>query len=134
MPESKKTLGSEALLLNSYRARMAAHTAGLSTMKPIAFIVFGSGGHHEDGTPKSPDPEAVSLYKEVLRKPLDSIEQKDIYSVSGRGALMPQDAIGETISEAALADADGNLCGIKTFGPKTKEGDEIFTIELTIRY
>lgn len=125
---------SEAITLNSYRRRMAAHNAGLTIMKPIAYMVFGDGGHNADMTPKSPDEEATELFHEVWRKPLASIAQEDLYSVTGQGIVEAPELVGYAISEAALADSDGNLCGIKTFAPKHKEGDERYAINLTLRF
>ncbi len=125
---------SEAITLNSYRRRWAAHNAGLIAMKPIAFMAFGDGGHNPDMTSKSPDEEATQLFHEVYRKPLAAITQADLYSVTGQGTVEAHELIGIAVSEAALVDADGNLCGIKTFAPKHKEGDERYAINLTLRF
>lgn len=125
---------SEAITLNAYRRRLAAHNAGLMVMKPIAFMAFGDGGHNADMTAKAPDEEATALFHEVLRKPLAAVTQEDFYSVTGKGLVDGDELIGVAVSEAALVDADGNLCGIKTFAPKHKEDGEQYGINLTLRY
>ena len=125
---------SEAITLNAYRRRMASHVAGLSVLPPIAFMAFGDGGHNSDMTAKPIDEEATALFHEVYRKPLAAVTQSDLYSVTGNGLVDAHELVGIAVSEAALVDANGNLCGIKTFAPKHKEGDESYAINLTLRF
>lgn len=132
---------SEAVTLNAYRRRMAAHMAGNGTQPPIAYMAFGDGGHNANNTAKAADVEATALFHEVFRKPLAGITQADLYSTLGKGTITPAELAGAdflegvpVISEAALVDANGDLCGIKTFAPKYMDGEEGYAISLTIRF
>ncbi|MCW5319625.1 hypothetical protein D5039_00045 [Verminephrobacter aporrectodeae subsp. tuberculatae] len=124
----------EAITTNDYRRRIAKHMADNSTLAPIAFLAFGDGGHNADLTPKTPNADAVGLAHELLRKPLATITQEDPYSVTGKGVLEPADLVGMRISEAALIDANGQICGLKTFAPKIKESDERYEISIRMRF
>ena len=124
----------EAITVNAYRQRIAARMAGGASLAPIAYMAFGDGGHNPDMTPKPPSSSATSLNHEVLRKPLSSITQEDLYSVTGKGVLEAAELVGARISEAALLDANGQICGLKTFAPKLKEGDERYEISIKLRF
>lgn len=124
----------EAIVVNIYRRHLAAHMAGGESIKPIAYMAFGDGGHNEDLTPKTPSLETTSLNHEILRKPLESVVQEDLYSVTGKGTIEINEVVGSAISEAALLDADGNLVGLKTFTPKFKENDERYEISIRLLF
>lgn len=124
----------EAITSNHYRRRIAKHMADNSPLPPIAFIAFGDGGHLANLTPKIPDPEATGLVHELLRKPLAGISQEDLFSVTGKGVIDNTELIGARISEAALLDANGAICGLKTFAPKLKEGDERYELNIKMRF
>lgn len=125
---------SEAVLTKGYRQRLAAHMAGGTPVKPIAYMAFGDGGHNPDNTAKAVSNEAPALYHEVLRKPLDSIVQEDLLSVTGKGVANASEIAGGIISEAALLDSDGNMCGWKTFPPKYTESGEQYAASLKLRF
>ncbi|MCM1128927.1 MAG: phage tail protein [Alistipes senegalensis] len=124
----------EAVVTNIYRRHLAAHMAGSGSISPIAYMAFGDGGHNEDLTPKEPSTDAISLNHEILRKPLESVVQEDLYSVTGKGTLEIDEVAGAAISEAGLFDADGNLVGLKTFSPKFKESDERYEISIKLLF
>lgn len=124
----------EAVTSDAYRRRVARHMAGNSSLPPIAFIAFGDGGHKADLTAIAPDPAASALKHEILRKPLALITQEDGYSVTGKGVIDKTELVGARISEAALLDADGQICGLKTFAPKLKESDERYEISIRLRF
>jgi len=124
----------EAVTVNAYRQRLAAHMAGGAPLAPIAYMAFGDGGHNPDMTPKPPSQTATALYHEVLRKPLASITQEDVFSATGKGMVEANEIIGAAVSEAALIDANGNIVGIKTFAPKHKEADERYEISIKLRF
>lgn len=95
----------------------------VATLAPIAYVAFGDGGHNADMTPKAAGSSVTALYHEVLRKPLTSISQEDLLSVTGKGVVDSSEIVGGVI-QAGLIDADGHLVGWKTFAPKfTEEGD-----------
>ena len=124
----------EAVLLNSFRQRIAAHMAGKGTLAPIGYMAFGDGGHNDDLTAKPALPEATGLANELLRKPIDVITQEDPFSVTGKGSVDMNELVGVALSEAALIDTDGNVIGIKNFSPKVKESDESYDVSIKLRF
>lgn len=124
----------EAITVDAYRQRLAKHMANNSALPPIAFMAFGDGGHNPDLTPKPPSAAATALTHEVLRKPLASITQEDLFSVTGKGVMEASELVGVRISEAALIDANGQLVGVKNFAPKLKESDERYEISIKLRF
>lgn len=124
----------EAVVVNTYRQRIAARMAGGAQLAPVAYMAFGDGGHNADLTPKAPSASATALNHEILRKPLAAITQEDLYSVTGKGAVEANEVVGAGISEAALIDANGKLVGLKTFAPKFKENDERYEISIKLRF
>lgn len=128
-------MASEAVLLKSFRERIAAHMAGENSLKPIGFMAFGDGGHDkETGKPISPSESQTALRHEVLRKAVSSVVQEDTLSATGKGVIENNELIDVELSEAALCDTDGNLIGIKTFAPKVKEADERYTIQIRLHF
>lgn len=124
----------EAVVFDSYRKRLAACMAGGPPISPITGMAFGSGGHKADGSPKAPDSTGNGLGHELFRKPIALVTQNDDFSVTAKGILEPGELIGSGISEAMLVDANGKEVGIKTFGLKTKEGDEVYEITINLRF
>ena len=124
----------EAVVVNTYRQRIAGRMAGGAQLAPVAYMAFGDGGHNADLTPKAPSARATALNHEILRKPLAAITQEDLYSVTGKGAVEANEVVGAGISEAALIDANGQLVGLKTFAPKFKENDERYEISIKLRF
>lgn len=108
--------------------------AGGAQIAPIAYMAFGDGGHNADMSPKAPSASATALNHEILRKPLSAITQEDLFSVTGTGTVEANEVVGAAVSEAALYDSAGKLCGIKTFAPKFKEGDERYEISIKLRF
>lgn len=125
---------SDAVTSNAFRQRIAKHMANSSPLPPIAYMVFGSGGHDAQNKAKPANPDATGLTKQLLKKPLAVITQEDGFSVTGRGVIEENELVGAVISEAALLDADNQIIGIKTFAPKFKEGRERYEIEIKLRF
>lgn len=125
----------DAVLLDSYRERIAAHMAGKGTLKPIGYVAFGDGGHdRETMLPIPPEETDTGLKHEVLRKPVTLITQEDSLSVTGRGTVENNELLNIQLSEAALLDTDGNFIAIKCFAPKIKESDERYEIAIKLRF
>ena len=125
---------SETVTSNAYRRRIAKHMADNSPLPPFGFMSFGDGGHNPDLTPKAPNPEAVALAHELLRKPLSSITQPTPYTVECEGRIDAGELTGAYVSEAALLDADGQIVAIKTFAPKIREADELYQVFIEPRF
>jgi phage-related tail fiber protein len=124
----------EAITVDSYRQRIAARMANGANLAHAAYMAFGDGGHNADLTPKTPSRAATSLAHEVLRKPLLSLTQEDLFSVTGKGVIEAGELVGVRISEAAILDSNGELIGIKNFAPKLKESDEKYEISIKLRF
>lgn len=127
-------MAAEAVVLTSFREKIAAHMAGKGTLKPIASMAFGTGGHREDGTVIPPSEKQTKLNSEKLRKSLVVITQEDALSVTGTAVIEKGEMVGEALSEAALLDADGGLIAVKNFAPKVKEADERYECSILVRF
>ena len=127
-------MAAEAVLLKSFRERIAGHLAGTATLYPVKYLAYGDGGHDSDLNPISPSEDATALQHEVLRKEVASVRQEDPLSVTGKGTIENNELNGVQLSEAALVDSEGNLIGIKTFAPKVKEADERYQIEIKVSF
>lgn len=125
---------SEAVTLDAFRARLAAHVAGEAQAPAITHMAFGRGGHLPDGTAKPVEGGRTALFDERLRKPVTSIMRPQPTWVEVKGVVAESELVGETLSEAALVDAAGQLVAMKTFAPKVKEADERIEITLTLRF
>ncbi len=123
-----------AVVLDSFRKRLAAFMAGKGELTPIAGMAFGDGGHNADLTAKTPSKEATALNHEVLRKPITAIKQVNEFSVTAMGTIERTELVGIQLSEAALLDQNGLLIGIKNFAPKVKEGDEKYEVSVELRF
>ena len=125
----------EAVLVDSFRERIAAHMAGGATLPAIGYMAFGDGGHNASTLePIPPSSSATALNHEVLRKAISSITQEDTLSVTGVGTVETTELVGTALSECALLDTEGNVIGIKTFSPKVKEADERYQISIKLRF
>jgi hypothetical protein len=125
---------SDAITLDAFRARLAAHMAGEAPAPAVAFMAFGDGGHNADGTAKPVDAARNALFHERLRKPVASVSRPQPTYVEAKGVIAESELVGVTVSEAALVDAAGNMIAMKTFAPKVKEADERIEITLTLRF
>ncbi len=127
-------MAAEAVVLTSFREKIAAHMAGKGTLKPIAYMAFGVGGHREDGSVIPPSEKQTALNDERLRKPLTVITQEDTLSVTGRAVIEKSEMNELPLSEAALVDADGAMIAVKNFAPKVKEADERYECAILVRF
>jgi hypothetical protein len=125
---------SEATTLDAFRARLAAAVAGEAACPVVAHMAFGRGGHTASGAAKPVDASRTALYDERLRKAATSIDRPSPTEVRVKGVITEAELVGETVSEAALVDASGQLVAMKTFAPKVKEADERIEITLTLRF
>ncbi len=124
----------DAVTTNNFRARMATHFLNNSSLPAFGSMVFGDGGYKADLTAKTIDPAQTALNHPLLTKTLTSVYQEDAYSVTGKGTLEKTELIGAYISEAGLVDSAGNLLGLRNFAPKIKENDEIYEIEIKLKF
>jgi len=124
----------EAVTTNGFRKRLARHFFNGQSLPPITQMAFGDGGHKDDRTPQSPDPDQVALNHECLRKDLINLVQEDDYSVTGTGRIAKSELIGINLSEAGLLDEAGSLMAFKNFSPKIKDGDEEYDFTIKLKF
>ena len=100
----------------------------ISTLPPITHVVLGNGGLNEDGTVRTPDARQTALVNELARYQVGT-PQYPIPTTARYVVTVPEDElVGEVITEAALADSEGNLCAIRNMLPKGKDDGVEFTI------
>lgn len=125
----------DAVLLVDFRKRVAKHMKDGKTLPAITAMAIGDGGHNPaDNSVIAPSETQTALNHEILRKDLRSIVQEDDLSVTGKGTIENAELVGQTISEAALIDANGDLVCVKNFAPKIKENDERYSISLKMKF
>jgi hypothetical protein len=97
-------------------------------------MAFGDGGHDpvtEDVIAATQDQE--TLHNQLIIHNLHATERVDDYSVKVTGRLLKPDVVGYEISEAGLF-VGGELKAVRNFGPKTKEDDEIYDVDITVLF
>ena len=113
------------------REQLCLITSGaIGALAPVTQIAFGSGGVDANGNPIPPAIDADRLNAELARYPLDSTTyplDPNRRTTARYTATIPEnDLTGASISEAALVDANGELCAIKTMFVKRKDGGVTF--------
>lgn len=117
------------------RQKMAKARVGEATLPTIVGVAFGTGGVAEDGTVLAPSTDQTKLNKEVLRKVYDSYQFMDNgTTVRYTCRLLSDECAGESLSEVALYDTDGDLIGIKNFLPKGKDEDIEMTFDIDDKF
>ena len=106
-----------AVITDLRRKNLCRITSGAITSLPaIAQVAFGDGGADEQGEPKAPMGSQTALNHEIGR-----------YDARYTVTIPADELAGVSISEAALVDAEGNLCAVKNMYPKGKDADVTFT-------
>ena len=117
------------------RVQLCLATSGaIPIMAPVTHIVVGDGGVRlEDGRPIPIPPieTQTALNNRVGIYPVTDVSYPIDPPTTARytAVIPPADLPGVFLSEAALVDADGYLCAIKTFLPKGKDSGVSFTFE-----
>ena len=106
-------------------------SGAISTLPPVTMIAFGDGGVDAEGEPVPTAIDADSLNSEIGRYPLDSVayplDPSPRTTARYTATIPANDLVSASISEAALVDAAGELCAIKTMYVKRKDGGVTFT-------
>ena len=113
----------DAVVTKAYRIKMLKARAGDATLPAITYMAFGRGGVDDEGTVLTPDTGQTALNDEIGRKPISSHSYPSDTSCKYICTLSETDFAGESISEIALVDADGDLAAIKNCTPKGKDSD-----------
>lgn len=98
-------------------------------LAPITHIAIGSGGVDADGNPIPPVEGQTSLNQKIAQYPIDGYAYPVETTVRYTVTISAEDLAGESINEAALVDADGDLAAIKTMYTKRKDAGVIFIFE-----
>ncbi|EOS24127.1 hypothetical protein C806_02169 [Lachnospiraceae bacterium 3-1] len=104
------------------RKKMALARKGEIRLPCIAGIALGDGGE-VDGEIRTPLPENITLFNEIIRKPYAVCNKISEISYRYRIDLAREELAGKTINEMALYDEEGDLLAIRTFVGKPKEDD-----------
>lgn len=124
------TATSNAIVTVKTRNKMMRSRAGEITLPKIEGMAFGNGGVDASGQVIAPDEKQETLTNELLRKPIDGYKILTETSCRYECTLEKPELAGESISEIALYDTDGDLVAIKNFMPKGKDGDLEMTFQL----
>jgi len=110
------------------REKLVQITSGvISTLPPVAFMAFGNGGTNSEGMPIAPLDTETALKNEIARYPVVPVEFPISTTARYAATIPPSDLQDEVINEAALVDAEGNLCNIQAMYDKRKESGVSFT-------
>lgn len=112
------------------KRKMLLARAGKINLPPIKQMAFGSGGVNADGDVLELDTGQQELHNELCRKDIDNIEIISDTQIRYSCMINENELTGESISELALVDDDGDLLTIKNFKSKGKDSDFSFTFKV----
>lgn len=110
------------------RKSLCQITSGaIDALPEITKIYLGDGGVGEDGEPIPPSETDTALKNKIGEYEIGPIEYPVETTARYTITVPAVDLVGKKISEAALVDAEGTLCAIKTMYPKQKDDGVTFT-------
>ena len=113
----------DAVVTKIARNKMLHARAGEIPLPKIVGFAFGDGGVDDSGNVLTPSEDQETLHSELLRKAIDSYTMISETKCKYECTLGNEELEGESISEMALYDADGDLVAIKNCKPKGKDND-----------
>lgn len=113
----------DAVVTVKARNKMLRARAGEIPLPKIVGFSFGDGGVDDSGNVLTPDTNQEELNSELLRKEIDSYTMISETRCKYECTLGNEELAGESISEIALYDTDGDLVAIKNCMPKGKDND-----------
>ena len=105
--------------------KMLKARAGMEPLPPISGMAFGDGG-----LGWVPSGSENQLMHELIRKPIESIQEITDTRFRYLSTLGQSELIDKNINELALYDSDGDLIVIKTFSNKGKDEDVELAFEI----
>ena len=120
----------DAIVTLKARNKMLRARAGEIMLPKIAGFAFGNGGVDSSGNVLAPNENQESLNSELLRKEIDGYTMISDTKCRYECTLANEELAGESISEIALYDADGDIIAIKTFSAKGKDADFEMTFQI----
>ena len=121
---------SNSIITITARNKMLRARAGEISLPKIVGFVFGNGGVDTNGTVLTPSEDQTTLNGELLRKVIDSYTFVSSTKCMYQCTLQTNELVGESISEIALYDEDGDLVAIKNFMSKGKDSDLEMTFQM----
>lgn len=98
-------------------------------LAPITHIALGSGGTGEDGEPVVPLETQEELVQEIARYPAGTPTYPTETTARYTVTIPAGELTGQTISEAALIDSEGDVAAFKNMYAKRKDPGVAFTFE-----
>ncbi len=123
-------MAGKAITTIAAKKKMLLARAGKIDLPPIKQMAFGSGGVNNSGEVLELDAWQQELHNELCRKDIDTVEIINDTRIRYSCTINENELEGESISELALVDADGDLLTIKNFKSKGKDSDFSFTFKV----
>lgn len=123
-------MAGKAITTIAAKKKMLLARAGKIDLPPIKQMAFGSGGVNNNGEVLELDAGQQELHNELCRKDIDTVEIINDTRIRYSCMINENELEGESISELALVDADGDLLTIKNFKSKGKDSDFSFTFKV----
>lgn len=120
----------DAVVTLKARNKMLKARAGEITLPKIEGFAFGDGGVDSSGNIITPTVNQESLNSELLRKAIDGYTMISETKCRYECTLLNEELAGESISEIALYDTDGDLVAVKNFSAKGKDDDFEMTFQI----
>ena len=120
----------EAIVTLKARKKMLLARAGECALPKVVGIAFGDGGVDPAGNVIAPAEDQESLNSEIFRKEIDSHTLITDFQCRYECTLLEEELVGESISEIALYDEEGDLVAIKNFTAKGKDNDFRMTFQI----
>lgn len=112
---------------NKGREKLAKASVGAILFPAITQIGFGTGGHDTGtGEPIQPDPAAIAVPGEVLKKNIESYAFPAATTASILGILDHGEGNGHSISAYGLYDSEGDLIVLLHTIPSPKTAETRF--------
>lgn len=112
------------------RSKMAEASNNTGVLAKAKWIALGTGGIDENGEVITPLVENTQLKKEIIRKEYYSSYKASSTSYQYVIRLDEDELVGQSISEIALVDEEGDVIAFANINPKYKDATQVeFTIE-----
>ncbi len=109
------------------RVKLCQATSGaVGTIAAITHVAFGDRGVDSAGAVVPPSGSQTALVHEVGRYPVGGVAYPVPTTARYTVTIPKDDLAGVNLSEAALVDADGELCAIRNMLPKGKDAEVEF--------
>ena len=123
-----------SVITKTRRTKLCRASSGAeAVLAPITHIAFGDGGV-QNGEPLPPGESQTELGHEIARYPVGAVTYPVDTTATYTVTIPKDELVGQSISEAALVDSQGDLAAIKTMYPKRKDEGTAFTFAFDDEY